>query len=257
MTSIFLHGGGDHPNSREATLGRFVSAVTASSPGRLVLVVAEAIAAEAHQSFLDYQAIFASLPAPPAEILPLFVSPTTPLTRDHLAALQPTGLFVCGGVTPFYHQALCVDTEWLGEMHAKNIPYGGTSAGAAIAARQAILGGWRLQREGELRQILFQGAGEGLDTLTVGAGLALVPFSVEVHASQWGTLTRLIHAVATGLVKEGWAIDENTLLEVQDESLEVYGQGHIYHVRRRSGAAPQVAIYTAPARIKHPTPMTF
>ena len=127
MIAIFLHGGGDHPDSREATWGRFVSAVTASSPGRLALVVAEATEAAAQESFRDYQAIFESLAAPPAEIVPLFVSPTNPLTPNHLATLQPTGLFVCGGVTPFYHQALCTDREWLVELRARNIPYGGTS----------------------------------------------------------------------------------------------------------------------------------
>ena len=32
---IFLHGGGDHPESREATFGRFVSAATAVSGCRI------------------------------------------------------------------------------------------------------------------------------------------------------------------------------------------------------------------------------
>jgi cyanophycinase len=216
----------------------------------LALVIAEATEAAAQESFRDYGAIFESLAAPPAEILPLFVSPAHPLTSTHLAILQPTGLFVCGGVTPFYHQALCADREWLAELRARNIPYGGTSAGAAVAARQAILGGWLLEREGEARQILFQGAGEGLEALTVEEGLGLVPFSVEVHTSQWGTLTRLLHAVDTGLVSEGWALDENTLLEVQDDALAIYGQGHAYHVQRPNSAPPQVAIYTAPTRLE-------
>jgi cyanophycinase len=250
MTNIFLHGGGDHPDSREVSWGRFISAVTASSPGRLVMVVAEATEPAAQESFRDYRTIFESLAAPPAEILPLFVSPAQPLTVTHLATLQPTGLFVCGGVTPFYHQALCADKEWLVELRTRNIPYGGTSAGAAVAARQAILGGWRLEREGVARQILFQGASEGLEMLAVEEGLGLVPFSVEVHASQWGTLIRLLHAVATGLVSEGWALDENILLEVQDDTLAIYGQGHAYHVQRRDDAAPQVAIYTTPTRLE-------
>jgi cyanophycinase len=245
MSSIYLHGGGDHPDSREAIWGRFVSVVTASSPGRLALVVVEATEAAAQESFQDYRAFFAPLLAPPAEIVPLFVSPANPLKSTHLTILQPTGLFVCGGVTPFYHQAVCADKAWLVELRARNIPYGGTSAGAAVAARQAILGGWRLERKGEARQILFQGAGEGLEALTVKEGLGLVPFSVEVHASQWGTLTRLLHTVDTDLVAEGWALDENTLLEVQADSLAIYGQGHAYHVQRQDNAAPRVAIYTA------------
>src|SRR5687768_11268023 len=127
MSGIFLHGGGDHPASREAIWRRFMSMVTASSPGRLALVVAEATEEAAQESFRDYRAIFETLAAPPAEIVPLFVSPAHPLTSTHLAILQPTGLFVCGGLTPFYHQALCADREWLAELRARNIPYGGTS----------------------------------------------------------------------------------------------------------------------------------
>lgn len=34
-------------------------------------------------------------------------------------------------------------------------------------------------------------------------GLGLVPFAVDVHASQHGTPTRLMHAIDAGLVQEG------------------------------------------------------
>lgn len=62
-------------------------------------------------------------------------------------------------------------------------------------------------------------------------GIGLVPFSVDVHASQWGTITRLIHAVRTGAVSDGWAIDEDTALEVtRGEVTAVHGLGSAYHV---------------------------
>jgi len=178
-------------------------------------------------------------------IVPVLVSPARPLTRAALEAAQPSGVFVCGGATPLYHQSLCVDLDWLAYLRATRVPYGGTSAGAAIAAQNAILGGWRAQRGDRVRPILFQGAGEGLDLLTIQPGLGLVPFAVEGHASQMGTLTRLIQAVELGLVNEGWAIDGNTLLQVTGANQQVFGSGHAYAVRCAEGQAPTVVIHTA------------
>ena len=66
-------------------------------------------------------------------------------------------------------------------------------------------------------------------------GLGLVPFAVDVHATQWGTLTRLVHAVGAGLVEEGWAIDEGTVLVVDDGSVRVEGLGSAYRVAPRDG----------------------
>lgn len=36
--------------------------------------------------------------------------------------------------------------------------------------------------------MLFEGASEGLDVLSVRPGLGVVEGAVDVHASQWGTL---------------------------------------------------------------------
>ena len=76
-------------------------------------------------------------------------------------------------------------------------------------------------------------------------GLGLVPFTVDVHASQMGTLTRLIHAVELGLVPEGWAIDENTMLVVNGRSHQIVGQGHGYHVQRIGDSGVTVSIHVA------------
>lgn len=66
-------------------------------------------------------------------------------------------------------------------------------------------------------------------------------YRVDVHASQWGTLSRLLHAVDTGAVAEGWAIDENTFLIVENGQMRVSGWGQVYHVRK--GRRLDVAIY--------------
>ena len=96
-------------------------------------------------------------------------------------------------------------TAWL----PRDLPYAGYSAGAALAADRAIVGG---HRRDDGRPVCAEEAGEDLERLAVRAGLGLVPFAVDVHATQWGTLTRLVHAVDAGLAAEGWAIDEGTVL---------------------------------------------
>ncbi len=62
--------------------------------------------------------------------------------------------YLCGGTTPFYHQALCTERQWLAYLHDAQIPYGGTSAGAAITARAAIVGGWQVEDANHRRAIL-------------------------------------------------------------------------------------------------------
>ena len=63
-----------------------------------------------------------------------------------------------------------------------------------------------------------------------------MPFAVDVHASQYGTPTRLLHAVRTGSVAEGWAVDEDTMLEVAGGRVIVHGLGSAYRVRPAGGS---------------------
>ena len=106
-----------------------------------------------------------------------------------------------------------------------------------MAATRAIVGGWRLGG----RDVCAEEAGEDLDELAVRDGLGLVPFAVDVHATQWGTLTRLLHAVGAGLVAEGWAIDEGTVLVVDDGAVWAHGLGSVYGVAPR-GAGVVVSV---------------
>jgi hypothetical protein len=62
-------------------------------------------------------------------------------------------------------------------------------------------------------------------------GLGLGPFTVDVHAAQWGTLSRLIAAVDSGAVEHGVAIDENTAVIVDGNEATVAGLGRVYSVR--------------------------
>ena len=82
------------------------------------------------------------------------------------------------------------------------------SAGAMVAPVRAIVGGYRI-RGTEVCSVDWS---EGLEEVEIREGLGLVPFAVDVHAAQAGTLGRAVGAVAKGLVDRAAAVDENTAL---------------------------------------------
>ena len=139
---------------------------------------------------------------------------------------EAAGVFVAGGLTPAYQEALAAWTL------PDGLHYCGFSAGAAVAANRAIVGGWT--RAG--RPVLDEDFGEELGEIEVRDGLGLVDFAVDVHAAQWGTLTRLTAAVDAGLVDEGYAIDEGTVLICDDDGgPRIDGLGHAWRVRTHAG----------------------
>jgi cyanophycinase len=72
--------------------------------------------------------------------------------------------------------------------------------------------------------------GEDLEQLSVAEGLGLVPVTVDVHAAQRGTLSRLIMTVRSGLVPRGVAVDEDTVLIMRREGGAVAGAGQVWSV---------------------------
>ncbi|WP_367321127.1 Type 1 glutamine amidotransferase-like domain-containing protein [Streptomyces sp. HUAS ZL42] len=151
------------------------------------------------------------------------------------------GLLVCGGLTPAYQEALA--GERLPRLLAgRGIPYAGFSAGAAIAARDAVVGGWL----SDGLPVCPEDSAEDLEEIEVRAGLGLVPFAVDVHAAQWGTLPRLIAAVARRGIRHGVAIDENTVVEVGAEGrARVAGLGRAHCVRPSPEGGAVVRSYGA------------
>jgi len=207
---VFLIGGGREPEGVRASHAPFLAALEGEAV--VFLLEEEGATPERWIGQLDGRArcVIVSRDRPPAP-------------EDLEGA---GGVYVAGGWTPGYAEAMA------GFQIPAGMPYCGFSAGAAIASSAAIVGGWRL----DVRAICPEDAGEDLEAVEPRAGLGLVAFSVDVHAAQWGTLSRLAAAVETGLVDEGYAIDEHTVLTVApDGARSVAGLGHAWHVRRENG----------------------
>jgi cyanophycinase len=165
------------------------------------------------------------------EVTVVVVSPDRPPLPDDLAGA--TGVYVAGGLTPAYRDVLVgLGTGWLDAARAAGLVYAGFSAGAAIAPERALVGGWLATVGGREIEVCNEECAEDLDPVTVLPGLGLVPFLVEVHAAQWGTLGRLVHALEDG--QEGWALDEHTTLEVDGDRLLTHGPGAATRIRRRA-----------------------
>lgn len=122
------------------------------------------------------------------------------------SAVEADGIFVAGGLTPAYATAIRPLIDVIRARVRGGIPYLGFSAGAAIAAERAIVGGSRIAEV----EVCNPDAAEELEEVTVVDALGLVPYSIDVHAAQWGTVARAIAAVRTGLVDTCVAVDECT-----------------------------------------------
>lgn len=123
---------------------------------------------------------------------------------------QLAGVVVCGGWTPGYLTALAPQRDAIARMVRQDVPYLGFSAGASIASRHALIGGWHFRG----RQVQQEISGEGLDELTVSDGLALVTPMVQVHTDSWSNEGVVVTALEHGLCGHAVAIDEATCLAV-------------------------------------------
>ena len=136
------------------------------------------------------------------------------------------GLLIGGGHTPSYLEAVSAVTNEIRLLVSDGLPYLGFSAGAMIAADRAIIGGYQIGGV----DVSPEETGEDLDEITIVEGLGLIDLAIDVHAAQWGTLSRLVAATEAGLVDGGVAIDEFTALIVGDGELRVVGDGSVWKV---------------------------
>jgi cyanophycinase len=210
-TGPFLIGGGRQPEQVLPTHRAFLAACGGGPIACLVADEGDGVDAERWTAFLE--------DGRGGGVRVVALSAERHVCDDDVAGAA--GIYVAGGLTPLYAEVLG------GWDPPAGVPYAGYSAGAALAAEVAIVGGWRAA-DGTGAAVCPADAGEDLDAVTVAPGLGLVAFAVDVHAGEWGTLGRLVHAIEAGLVAEGWALDEGALLV----DGAVHGPGAAWHVTR-------------------------
>ncbi len=232
-SSVHLIGGGWDPRSAQAMYGTFLAeagavAARTGRPGKPVIACVVYDEGDGRAQFKRWDDVLSTTGF--CEPVPVLIGDDAPL--DVRALGNADGLLICGGWTPGYAAAVepaAVDVlDWL---LLGDRPYAGFSAGSAVAAADALVGGWQ---SGGV-QICPEEASENLVDLTVRRGLGAVPFIVDVHCAQWGTLPRLISAVSATPELAGFGIDENTVLIAGSESAVVRGAGRVWQVTGRDG----------------------
>ena len=217
---IFLVGGGWDDALAPQVYGGFVEAAARAAGGvpRILLVVmgTDPESLEYHDRYLHALGLVGG-----HELVVERVAEGTPFDATALDGVD--ALFVGGGPTPEYHASLSPAYDRIRSLVTGGMPYAGFSAGAAIAATHAVIGGWRVDGS----TVCPEDSNEELDAVTVVAGIGLVDGAVDVHAAQWGNLSRLVAAVEAGLVPHGVAIDEGTTL---GPGGRVVGAGHVWQV---------------------------
>ncbi|SMH34061.1 cyanophycinase [Rathayibacter oskolensis] len=239
--SVHLIGGGGGAEHDAQLYGAFlaeartraVDAGRIEGPRIAIVIVHDGLGPEA---YAHYSALLAAVaPLEPVAVLKPEGGRIDPGVFDGV-----DGILVGGGLTPAYRDALEPSFAKLRDLVSSGLPYAGFSAGAAIAADRAIVGGFRVGGVA----VAPEAAAEELDEVTVLEGIGLVDVSIDVHAAQWGTLGRLVAAVESGLVDGGVAIDESTVLIVGTGALRVGGAGSVW---RASGSDSGVVVATLAA----------
>ena len=223
--SVHLVGGGwlEHPDGvvyRAFLDEARMRAAAAGSQEPRVAVLAIGDGAIEHAEAL----LAAAAPAGPFDVHVTAVAHDGDVPASAFADVD--GIVVGGGLTPRYRDLIEPHFGELRRQVAAGVPYLGFSAGAAIAAERALVGGWRIGGVA----VAPEAAAEDLDELTVAPGIGLVDVAIDAHVAQWGTLSRLVAAVEAGIVDGGLGIDEDTVLIVGDGGLQVAGRGSVWRV---------------------------
>ncbi|MCS0500652.1 Type 1 glutamine amidotransferase-like domain-containing protein [Protaetiibacter mangrovi] len=226
--SVHLVGGGWTPGGDPEVTSAFLAeaAARAAGSGRMVPRIGVLIVVDDDTPSLEYRTGYPESLRAVAACDPVVSVIASGEAFAPQVLTDIDALVVGGGLTPAYHAAIDPLVEEIRLLVADGLPYLGFSAGAMIAADRAIVGGWRINGIA----VCPEETGEDLDEVAVVEGLGLVDLAVDVHAAQWGTLSRLVAATEAGLVDGGVAIDEKTVLVVGDDGFAVFGAGSVWQV---------------------------
>jgi cyanophycinase len=227
---IFLAGAGPDYDAFPEVFEHFVRALPrpqgTERPARIALVV--------HSRNRNPEKVIADYVRPLQTLISCDVVPAllgAGRSADPAVFDRVDGIVVGGGLTPAYLEGLRAYAGAITARAADGAPYLGFSAGAMIAPTRGIMGGYRLNSV----EVCGEECSEDLDEVDVRDGLGLVPFAVDVHAAQAGTLSRAVGAVAAGLVDRAVAVDENTAVFLPASGaaeFEVIGSGNCWDIRR-------------------------
>lgn len=241
--SIILVGGGPDTVTTPGIFDRFVHDVRHRAGGarapRIAVVLFDRDGSSEYSLPAYLDPLQSRIPCRP---MPVLLGRNAPADQASFTGVD--GIIVGGGPTPEYLAGLTGSGPAIRAATADGVPYLGFSAGAMVAPGRALVGGYRVRGIA----VCSEECSEGLEELDVREGLGLVPFAVDVHAAQAGTLSRAVAAVAEGLVDRAVAIDENTALvlpHAELEDLEVIGAGNCWSIRG-SGRKATVAVLSAP-----------
>ena len=227
--SVHLIGGGWQAEAAASVYGAFLREAesrASGGDGPLVacVLVDEGDGGAVAEEFKRYDAVLRSVAV--CRPVPVVVPVGGVFVPDSVR--DADGLLVGGGLTPACQEVFAPVRDAVRELVAgSGVPYAGFSAGAAVAAEFALVGGWLSKGT----PVCPGDAAEDLEEVEVRDGLGLVPAAVDVHATQWGTLGRLIEAVRRGSAPQGVALDEGTALVVRGGHGVVAGAGRVHLVR--------------------------
>ena len=226
--SVHLIGGGWQTEGAAAVYGAFLHEAESRGVGdegpRIACVLVDEGDGGAVAEFERYDAVLRSvMPCRPVPVVVPAGGVFAPVSLRDADAL-----LVAGGLTPAYQEAFAPVRDEVRELvEGRGLPYAGFSAGAAVAADSALVGGWLSKGAA----VCPGDAAEDLEEVEVRDGLGLVPAAVDVHATQWGTLGRIAEVVRSGGAPQGVAIDEGTVLVVRSGHGTVAGAGRAHVVR--------------------------
>ncbi|TQJ38447.1 cyanophycinase [Arthrobacter sp. SLBN-112] len=241
--SIFLAGAGPDPLAFPEVFDRFTLNVREHAGGDRQARIAVAV----HHGDGNLHELVAAYAEPLRARIECEIVPIPLLTGKHADAAafdEVDAIVVGGGLTPAYWKALHPLAAAIRRKVADGAPYLGFSAGAMVASRRTLVGGYRINGV----EVCGQECSEGLDSVDIREGLGLAAFSVDVHAAQAGTLSRAVGAVAAGLMERAVAIDESTAVVLPapgDLDYDVIGSGNCWDIHRTGGAATAVVVRSA------------
>lgn len=143
------------------------------------------------------------------------------------------GVILADGHSPTLLTALAGVRNQLSRLVHADVPFIGYAAGAAVAARHAYVGGWRV----EGYPVANENTAHGLDDVAIVDGLALVTPLILPHNN-----TEHADGLATSCLEQNWArtavaLDDTACLIVDPVSGRTanYGKGRIRWFTREAG----------------------